>query len=550
MPDLKLSALNRPDTLKKLGEEKFDLLIIGGGITGAGIALDAVTRGLKVALIEKKDFAWGTSSRSTKLIHGGLRYLKQLEINLVREVGRERAIIHRNAPHIVHPENMLLPIIKQGSLGKRSTSLGLYVYDMLAGVQRKERRVMLTRHETLKREPLLREDIVLGGGLYKEYRTDDARLTIEVLKTARKFGAEIVNYTEAMDFIYDQGKAVGVTVRDHWDDRTLDIRAEKIVNAAGPWVDGLRKLDNSMNGKRLHLTKGVHIVLPYEKFPLKQAVYFDVEDGRMIFAIPRNKITYVGTTDTNYKHNIDAPGVTADDVEYLLKAVNHMFPKIDLKPDDVSSSWVGLRPLIHEEGKGPSELSRKDEIFYSRSGVITIAGGKLTGFRKMAERTVDVVVEQLEKEKKGKFKPCKTDRIVLSGGKLKGNKEINELIQSTMERTGLNEVEARILVEKYGSNTTKVLSRFDKLEGKYTNNEQRILAAEVYYTIEEEMVVHPSDMLVRRSGKLYFEREEVEGDTPIVMQILSDTLGYTESQQQELAKELDLDYTKVLAFTK
>lgn len=550
MPDLKLSALNRPDTLKKLGEEKFDLLIIGGGITGAGIALDAVTRGLKVALIEKKDFAWGTSSRSTKLIHGGLRYLKQLEINLVREVGKERAIIHRNAPHIVHPENMLLPIIKQGSLGKRSTSLGLYVYDMLAGVQRKERRVMLTRHDTLKREPLLREDIVLGGGLYKEYRTDDARLTIEVLKTARKFGAEIVNYTEALEFVYDQGKAVGVTVRDHWDDRTLNIHAEKIVNAAGPWVDGLRKLDNSMNGKRLHLTKGVHIVLPYEKFPLKQAVYFDVEDGRMIFAIPRNKITYVGTTDTNYKHKIDAPGVTADDVAYLLKAVNHMFPKIDLEPEDVSSSWVGLRPLIHEEGKGPSELSRKDEIFYSRSGVITIAGGKLTGFRKMAERTVDVVVEQLENEKKGKFKRCKTDRIVLSGGKLKGRKEINELIQSTMEHTGLNEMEARILVEKYGSNTSKVLSRYDKLEAKYPDNDQRILAAEVYYTIEEEMVVHPSDMLVRRSGKLYFERDEITGDTPIVMKILSDTLGYTEAQQKALEEELDLDYTKVLSFMK
>lgn len=550
MPDLKLSALERPDTLKKLAEEKFDLLIIGGGITGAGIALDAVTRGMKVALIEKRDFGWGTSSRSTKLIHGGLRYLKQLEINLVREVGRERAIIHRNAPHIVHPENMLLPIIKQGSLGKRSTSLGLYVYDMLAGVQRKERRVMLTRHETLKLEPLLRDDVVLGGGLYKEYRTDDARLVIEVMKTARKFGAEIVNYTEALEFVYDHGKAVGVEVRDHWDDRTLTIKADKIVNAAGPWVDGLRQLDNSMNGKRLHLTKGVHLVLPYEKFPLKQAVYFDVEDGRMIFAIPRDKITYVGTTDTNYKHEIDSPYVTADDVAYLLKAVNHMFPKAELKPEDVSSSWVGLRPLIHEEGKGPSELSRKDEIFYSKSGVITIAGGKLTGFRKMAERTVDAVAEQLEKEQKRKFKPCKTDRIILAGGKLKGTKEINELIQTTITRTGLDKVEARILVEKYGSNTPKILTRFDNLEAKYPDAAQRIIAAEVYYTIEEEMVVHPSDILVRRSGKVYFEREEVKTDKPIVMQILADTLGYTEAQQESLEQELDNDYNKVLAFAK
>jgi glycerol-3-phosphate dehydrogenase len=200
------SALHRNEIITKLSSETYDVLVIGGGITGAGIALDAASRGMKVALIEQKDFACGTSSRSTKLIHGGLRYLKQLEIALVHETGTERAILHRNAPHIVSPENMLLPIIEKGSLGKFSTSMGLWVYDYLAGVKEGERRQMLNKEETLNSEPLLRKDIVLGGGLYKEYRTDDARLTTEVMKTAVKNGATVLNYMQAVSFHYENEK--------------------------------------------------------------------------------------------------------------------------------------------------------------------------------------------------------------------------------------------------------------------------------------------------------------------------------------------------------
>lgn len=547
MPEFKLSALERPNILKKITQQNYDLLIIGGGITGAGIALDAVTRGLKVALIEKHDFAWGTSSRSTKLIHGGLRYLKQLEIALVREVGQERAIIHRNAPHIVHPENMLLPIVKQGSLGKRSTSVGLYVYDVLAGVKRSERRVMLSRHETLQREPLLRKDVVLGGGLYKEYRTDDARLVIEVLKTARKFGVDIINYVEAEEFLYNKGKAVGVAAIDTIGGQSVKVNAKTIVNAAGPWVDELRALDNSIKRRRLHLTKGVHIVVPYHKLPLQQAVYFDVEDGRMIFAIPRDKVTYVGTTDTNYSEQIDEPHATAADVTYLLDAINFMFPEVTVEAKDITSSWAGLRPLIHEEGKDPSELSRKDELFVSDSGVIAIAGGKLTGFRKMAERTVDMVVEQLDKTG-NRYKPCTTHTIHLSGGDFKEPKGMDKLIADVQQNTGLSAIEARILVEKYGTNTARILQKADSLSGKFPVMAERLLAAELYYCIEEEMVVCPADFFIRRTGKLYFEREEIEADYPIVMQILQDALGYTARQQTQYEEAFKRSYDQVVNF--
>ncbi len=223
------SAKDRTQQIKKLQDNQFDILVIGGGITGAGIALDAAIRGLKVALIEKGDFAEGTSSRSTKLIHGGLRYLKQLEIGIVKETGQERTILHRNAPHIVYPEKMLLPIIKGGSLGRYSTSLGLYVYDYLAGVPRKERRFMLNKTKTLSNEPLLKEEILLGGGMYIEYRSDDARLVIEVLKTAHEKGAVSINYVNADDLIYENGKVKGAKVTDVRNNQSFEIKAQKLL---------------------------------------------------------------------------------------------------------------------------------------------------------------------------------------------------------------------------------------------------------------------------------------------------------------------------------
>ena len=356
------SARNRTRYIQQLQNDSFDLLVIGGGITGAGIALDAITRGLKVCLIEKSDFASGTSSRSTKLIHGGLRYLKQLEFGIVREVGQERSILYKNAPHIVIPERMLLPIVEGGSLGKYSTSLGLYVYDRLAGVEKEERRNMLSKEETLEKEPLLNQDILKGGGMYVEYRSDDARLTIEVMKSAVERGALCINYVSFESFTHNaSNKIAGAMCRDVLSRKTFYIKAKKVINACGPWVDVLRKKDKSLNKKRLHLTKGIHIVISKDKLPIHQAVYFDVQDGRMIFAIPRGRKVYIGTTDTNYNEDTDFPFATREDVQYVLDAANFMFPSASLHINDVESSWAGLRPLIHEEGKSPSDLSRKDE---------------------------------------------------------------------------------------------------------------------------------------------------------------------------------------------
>lgn len=384
---MNFSAQNRPLLIQKAAAQKVDLLVIGGGVTGAGIVLDAAMKGLNVVLIEKTDFASGTSSRSTKMIHGGLRYLKQLEFKLVKDVGSERAVVYKNALHIVRPERMILPIIKNGSLSQNSSSLGLWVYDFLAGVKKNERRKMLTKEKALTYEPLLNTDKLTGGGVYFEYRTDDARLVIEILKTANEVGAISLNYAEATTFVYDEtGKIKGVEVVDNIGNQNFKIETEYVVNATGPGVDLVRKKDNSLHGKRLQLTKGVHLVFPKQKIPLKQAAYFDTPDGRMIFAIPRGEITYVGTTDTIYNQDIDRPLVSKEDVDYTITAINEMFPTLNITSSDIQSSWAGLRPLIHEDGKSPSELSRKDEIMVSDSGLISIAGGKLTGYRLMAEK--------------------------------------------------------------------------------------------------------------------------------------------------------------------
>ncbi|MFM1876646.1 MAG: hypothetical protein RL266_2383, partial [Bacteroidota bacterium] len=390
------SAKNRSEIISKLQNETFDLLIIGGGITGVGMALDAAGRKLKVALVEKQDFAAGTSSRSTKLIHGGLRYLKQLEFNLVREVGHERKTVYHNAPHLVIPEKMLLPITEGGSFGKASASLGIYTYDWLAGVKRSERRAVLDRKETMEREPLLKKDGLEAGVLYWEYRSDDARLVIEVAKTAAEDGALLLNYCLFKEFIYENEHISGGDMVDLKSGTNFRIKAKRTINAAGPWVDDVRSKDETVRGKRLHLTKGVHLVFDHQRFPLRQAVYFDVPDGRMIFAIPRDNATYVGTTDTDYCDSMERPYVTQQDVDYILSATNNAFDIEPLTQADIRSTWAGLRPLIHEDGKSPSELSRKDEIFISQHGLISIAGGKLTGYRKMAERTVDLALRQLE----------------------------------------------------------------------------------------------------------------------------------------------------------
>jgi glycerol-3-phosphate dehydrogenase len=506
------SILHRAEDLKTVTTQKFDLVIIGGGVTGAGIALDAASRGMKTCLIEKNDFASGTSNKSTKLIHGGLRYLKQLEIGLVRESGRERAIVHKLAPHLVIPEKMLLPLVEDGTYGKMMTSIGLKVYDFLADVEGDDRRRMLDKAETLKKEPLLDAETILGSGYYSEYRTDDARLTIELLKKASDFGATILNYCEMDAFVYNTKKEIkSIQCIDHNSGETITISARNFVSATGPWVDKLREKDASKNNKHLHLTKGVHIVFPIEKFPLQQSVYFDVADGRMIFAIPRGRATYVGTTDTDYFGNLDRVVTTKADIHYLLDAVNAAFPDIHLKEEDIESNWAGLRPLIHEEEKDPSELSRKDEIFVSKSGLISIAGGKLTGYRKMAQRVMDAVLKTITDKQETKLKDSYTEKITLTTDAMTTSKEVKKYrkkLRLKLQEVGIeNNYFAWYLTSNYGKQANDIVEKMESFSDE--NPETRLIRAELWYGIHYEMINSLADFFVRRTGRLYFNISSV-----------------------------------------
>ena len=525
------SASTRSEWLKSAPTQDFDLIIIGGGITGAGILLDAVTRGMRAVLVEKHDFAFGTSSRSTKLIHGGLRYLKQLEFALVREVGMERAVVHGLAPHLVIPEKMLLPLAEGKSTGYWLTSLGLKLYDWLARVRGDDQRRMLNRSQTLKAEPLLDPKGITGGALYSEYRTDDARLTTEIIKTAVHQGGIAINYAEATRLEYANGKVCGVEVSDRIGGGRVHLRGKVVVNATGPWVDTVRELDDSRKGKRLHLTKGIHIVVPHVRLPVKQAIYFEAPDGRMMFAIPRADKTYVGTTDTDYSGSLDDVRAETPEIDYLLRAASSMFPSVDLKRSDVEATWAGLRPLIHEEGKSAGELSRKDEIFESATGLLSIAGGKLTGYRKMAERVVDRVAEQVGFT----VGPCITQRVFLrnSFGSFREFQAFREQLASPSFGSEIRAAVLR-LCENYGRAAESILNQ---ASGSGIPLEvERLFSAELEYCLQHECCIRLSDFAVRRSGLMYFNATRLESHLEQMAGWMGERMGW---DQTRLAEEMD-----------
>ncbi|MED4682695.1 aerobic glycerol-3-phosphate dehydrogenase [Bacillus mycoides] len=540
---MKFSSKQRKDVLNGVNKQELDAIVIGGGITGSGIALDGATRGLSTIVFEMQDFAAGTSSRSTKLVHGGLRYLKQLEVKMVAEVGKERAIVYENGPHVTTPEWMLLPFHTGGTFGSFSTSIGLRVYDFLAGVKRSERRKMFNREETLNKEPLVKQEGLKGGGYYVEYRTDDARLTIEVMKEAIEHGAKAVNYAKVDSFLYKDGKVCGVRVIDLLDGEVYEVYGKKIVNAAGPWVDTLREKDNSKKGKVLQLSKGVHLVIDQKRFPLGQAIYFDTPDKRMVFAIPREGKTYVGTTDTFYDKDAAVPHMTTEDRTYIINAINYMFPSVKITEKDVESSWAGVRPLIYEEGKNASEISRKDEIWTSESGLITIAGGKLTGYRKMAEMVVDYVTNLLQKEGHSAYKKSDTKHMPISGGHVSGSHGFPAFVAKKAgegTKYGLTTAQAEKFAKFYGSNVDVLfdLAKKHKDEAKEYNMPLDVLIPLVY-AMDYEMTVKPVDFFVRRRGAVFFNIHWVYEWKEAVINYMAAKLGWSKEEQMKYTAELE-----------
>ncbi len=499
----------RAEKFNKLEKTNFDLLIIGGGITGAGIALDSASRGMKVALVEMNDFASGTSSRSTKLVHGGLRYLEKFKLGMVRRLGKEREIVYKNAPHIVRPQKMLLPIIKKGSLSKFTAYIALSLYDFLAKVKKTERKIYLNKNEIYEKLSAFDKNILKAGIMYYEYTTSDARLTVEVLKKAEKYEAVVINYAKFNSFIYENKKISGIELQDTITGNKYSVKSKYVVNASGPWTDKVARKDGNYKNDKIVLSKGIHIVVSQEKLNLKQAVYFDTGDKRMIFAIPKKDKIYIGTTDEIFTGDINNVPVLEAEIDYLISSVNRVFTS-KLKSSDIEASWAGLRPLISGRKKKTSELSRKDEIFISKNGLISISGGKLTGYRLMAKKITDIIKVKLEKESGNKFKDCFTENIKLSGGEFDfepDSVKFNEYIDHRFDearQTGIEYENFRTLFFRYGKNIEKITDKAYDFYNETKNTETAWQKAEIFYSKNYEYCIKQEDFLIRRTEKGLF----------------------------------------------
>ncbi|MDR3513054.1 MAG: glycerol-3-phosphate dehydrogenase/oxidase [Caulobacteraceae bacterium] len=405
-----LDLRQRQAVFRALEAPVFDLVVIGGGVTGAGVARDAALRGLSVALLEARDFASGTSSRSSKMIHGGLRYLAQGDTALVKEAASERQILRRIAPHLTRLSPFIVPAPSLASEAKLRA--GLWMFEKLGEVPAAERHQIWGRDELRRREPLLAAEGFHSVAVYPEFLTDDARLTLANVRGAAQAGAVALNYAPVVEVAGDPAGAV--VCRSALPGEALEarVRGRVIVNAAGPWVDAVRALESAGAQPRLTLTKGVHVVLPHARVPVAHTVILRGADKRGLFAVPRGGFTYLGTTDTFHDQAEGWPPITAEDVRYIFDAAERSLKIEPLGFSDVVAAWSGVRPLVAQAGKSPSEISRKDEVWTGPGGIITIAGGKLSAYRAMAERIVDTVVERLGKA----ARPVSSAEVPLPGG--------------------------------------------------------------------------------------------------------------------------------------
>ncbi len=542
------SAWTRAGYLERLERETFDLAVIGGGITGAGIARDAAMRGLSVALLDKGDFASGTSSKSSRMIHGGLRYLRHAQIRLVRESLREREVLLNIARHLVHPFHFLLPVYEGGQDSRLRLKLGLTAYDRLAGSRLLERHAMLSSEEVTQTEPLLRREGLRGAFRYSDCLVNDARLTLATVRSAARQGAIPVSYAEAEGLERDGDRVTAVRYRDRLDDRRGVVRAHVVVNAAGPWVDGVRAM--SGQARMLRPTKGIHIVFPRSKLPGSSAVVMEGRDERMMFVVPLGDYTYVGTTDTDYSGDPADARADADDVAYLLDAVGIRFEGVQLSPPDVVSTWAGVRPLVSEEG-APSSVSRDYEIEMGPEGFVTIAGGKLTTYRAMAEDLVDRVIAREGSRLGWSPAPCRTAEEPLVGGEVAGFESYLEGAAPALEEGwNLSPAAARRLIETYGTEHVRVLGYAlrDRNLLQPLASGCEVLRAEALYAAEEEMAVTLEDFMARRTTLMLFDPDHGLGAAAEAARLMGRVLGWRQGQRREQIEKYERAVERMMAF--
>jgi len=390
-PLKEFSNHTRQANIESFKKKKFDVLVLGAGITGCGIALDAALRGLSVALIDKGDFGGGTSSRSSKLIHGGLRYLEKKQFKLVMEAVRERDLLRKLAPHRVTPLAFLFPLYRHMRVGFLKMGAGMWLYDLLSLFRTPHMHKTYFSKALLKKEPLLNKKGLRGGFIFYDCFADDTRLTLDVAKAAHEEGAHCANYVKLLGFKKEKNTIRKAVVQDCLSHDIFDISATHFINATGPWSDITRDTLNPQCHKRLRPTKGIHLFIKKNLLPVRYATLMQAEDGRFVYLIPWYEHLIVGTTDTEFYGRPDDVHVTSEDISYLLKTTNEYFFPHKITKRDIMSSYAGVRPLVKTDSKDESSIPREHEIFRDASNFITIIGGKLTTYRKMAQEVVDLI---------------------------------------------------------------------------------------------------------------------------------------------------------------
>jgi len=530
--DSPFSAQTRRADLDAIAAAPVDLLVIGAGITGAGIARDAALRGIRTALLDAGDFGGGTSSRSTCLVHGGLRYLEHGWLRLVFEASRERRILLRIAPHLVRPMPFLFPIHAGGRVGRWRLAAGLWLYDLLSAFRNVHTHRTLSRRAVQKMEPQLRSRDLVGGAVYYDAYCDDARLVLANARAAHRSGARVASYAAVRSFEKAGGQIRGAVVDDTLDGRRLTVHARVIVNATGPWTDAIRQLDESGAPPLLRPTKGVHLAVPRQRVGNTGALTITSPvDGRVMFILPSDDITIVGTTDTDYAGDPAAVAPTAEDITYLLRSANAVFPDARLAPPDVIAAWAGLRPLLMESvERATAAVPREYRISESPAGLLTITGGKLTTYRAMAAELVDVVTAKLHRID-GRPVPERAPTAVepLPGGEVA---DLQLLVRELVKEQVPEQVACH-LVDTYGSEAMAVanLATRDTALAEPLAPGVPILRAEVVHQARREMALSVGDVMVRRTHLFHCHPGQGAEATPVVAGLLAQELGWDAARE-------------------
>ena len=507
-----VDATKRNNILTQLERDAFDILVIGAGITGCGIARDAAMRGMKVLLVDAGDIGSGTSSRSSKLIHGGLRYLAQGQMNVVREAARERRTLRKIAPHL----SLTNPMVVLAYSKKHSHLLrtAMWTYEKMGSVDKEDRHVLWDLKKIFENEPSIKISPLEGAIVYPEYLTDDARLTLANAESAASHGATVVTYVAAEKILFKNETAVGAVLRDNLaeDHHTFRVKAKKIVNATGPWVDLIRKLEDKNAADKLQLTKGIHVVVSRNRLPIHNTVVWSAPDSRGLFAVPRGQFVYIGTTDTFFPKPVYWPEITIADIRYLTDSVNTVFSIDPITDSDILSLWSGIRPLLGAKDKKPSEISRRNEVFEGPGGMLTVAGGKLTSYRSMAERVCD----QCEKDMGRKPRPSRTAEEPLPGGDFTGS---FDALKFKLENLGLTAIEAERTARLYGCHSLDIV---DKEWGP---------GREAAFAVTHEGALTLEDYWVRRSARIYFDKNNGIEALAQASHVMAKLLGWTEKKR-------------------